>query len=180
MKKVFLSLIVLSLMIASPVFGQNANSTSPQFPKMDNTDVQQKGADGLPVYNALAFLANLPYVTSSGVMTGGAADSDVDEYILYTPVSLKITDVKFIMQTPNVGAGNLPIAYLLAGADTVGVSDTIALSGSAGDIIAFTITAAERDVASGTNLIARINTPSGATVTTAVKGRLQVVWKPRK
>jgi len=81
------------------------------------------------------------------------------------------------MTTVQTGTGNTPTVRLVEGSNVIGDSGEIALSGAIGDVKALTLDPTKVVLAAGTKLIHRIVNPAG-TITVALQGKLQVIWKP--
>lgn len=149
------------------------------FPQITDAKVQSKDfMNQNDAQLALFHLQNLPYITVSAEVTGGASGSTVNDFIFVAPVKGEVVDAKFIKTQVNVGTDNTPVVKLVNGSNVVAETAAVALSGAIGDVHALTLDSAKVALAAGDKLVFRIVTPS-ATVTTALKGKLQIMWKPK-
>ena len=150
-----------------------------QFPLLTDAQVQAKDFfNANDALLALSLLQNLPYVNVTAALAAGATGATVNEHVFVAPCKLEITEAKFITTVINTGTSNEPEVKLLAGTNIVGVSGAIILAGAAvGDVATLTLDATKVVVAAGTKLILRIVNPT-ATITTALTGKLQFIWKP--
>jgi hypothetical protein len=150
-----------------------------KFPVL--TDAQVAEVDFFNNHNAmraLDVLQNLPYVLVSGILAAGATGDTTNEHVFVAPVKGEILEVKFIMTTVQTGTSNTPVVKLMNGTAEVGASAAIALSGAIGDVASVVLDTAEVDFAAGDKLIFRIVNPT-ATITVAIQGKLQIIWKPK-
>lgn len=152
---------------------------APIFPQISDAKVQAKDfMNQNDAQLALYHLQNLPYITVSAEVSGGASGSTVNDFIFVAPCKGEVIDVKFIKTQVNVGADNTPTVRLVNGSNVVGELATIALGGAIGDAGSLTLDPAKVALSAGDKLVFRIVTPT-ATVTTALKGKLQLIWKPK-
>jgi len=149
-----------------------------QFPLLTDAQVQAKDFMNGNDTASLAILQNLPYVNVSAALAAGATGVTTNQHIFVAPCKLTILEAKFITTVVNTGTSNEPEVKLLADTDIVGVSGAILLAGAAvGDVATLTLDATKVVVEAGTKLILRIVNPT-ATITTALTGKLQFIWKP--
>lgn len=149
------------------------------FPQITDAKVQSKDfMNQNDAQLALFHLQNLPYITVTAEFAGGASGSTVNDFVFVAPCKGEVVDVKFIKTVVNVGADNTPTVRLVNGSNVVAELATIALGGAIGDVGSLTLDSAKVALAAGDKLVFRIVTPT-ATVTTAIKGKLQIMWKPK-
>lgn len=152
---------------------------TPIFPQISDAKVQGKDfMNQNDAELALFHLQNLPFVLVTSELTGGASGATVNDFVFSAPVKGEVVDVKFIKTVVNVGADNTPTVRLVNGSNVVGELATIALGGAIGDVGSLTLDAAKVALAAGDKLVFRIVTPT-ATVTTALRGKLQIIWKAK-
>ncbi len=147
------------------------------YPKINPTLQSQQDTWGQ--FNAVSvgqLLANFSVNVKTGILTGGATSTTVTDYTFIAPDDIRITKVRAIVVVPNVGASNTPTIEVLNGA-TVVASSVIALSHSAGDVVAFTLNATDANllIPRGTVVTTSIVTPA-STVTTALETVVQIEY----
>lgn len=148
------------------------------FPQITDAKVQAKDfMNQSDAQLALYHLQNLPYVIVSDESAGGASDSTTNDYIFVAPCKGEILKADFWKTVVNTGTGNTPVVKLVNGSNVVGETAAIALSGAIGDVHALTLDSAKVSFAAGDKLVFRIVTPA-STVSAALKGKLQFIWKP--
>ncbi len=148
------------------------------YPQLSNAKVQKKDfMNQNDAELALYHLQNLPFVVVTDEHTGGASDSTANDYVFVAPCKGEVLGAKFIKTQVNVGTGNTPTVRLVNGSNVVAELATIALGGAIGDVNSLTLDSAKVALAAGDKLVFRIVTPA-STVTTAIKGKLQIEWKP--
>jgi hypothetical protein len=150
-----------------------------KFPQISNAQATQKGFfNEANMAMAIDHLQNLPYVMVTAELAGGASGATTNDYVFTAPCKGEVLEVKFIKTVVNTGSSNEPVVKLMNGSNEVAASAAIALSGGAvGDVHSLVLDATKVALAAGDKLIHRIVTPS-ATVTVALKGKLQIIWKP--
>ncbi len=151
-----------------------------KFPALTDEQVQAK--DLFNNHNALLaldLLANLPYVGMSEEITAGASEATVNKYVLIAPTKGEVLDAKFITTTVQTGTGNTPTISLVNGSDVVATKADLALGGSIGDVTALTIDAEKKTFEAGDKLVLSVINPAG-TITVALKGKLQLIWRAVK
>ena len=149
-----------------------------RFPQI--TDAQVAAVDFMNIPNAklaLDLLQNLPYVETTRESTAGATGETVNALVFVAPVAMEIQKVDFITTVVQTGTGNTPTVSLYEGANEVAVSAAIDLGGAIGDSEALVVDAAKSTLEAGDKLTFRIVNPS-ATITVALSGFLQIIWKP--
>lgn len=149
-----------------------------KYPKLTNAQVAEKdfnnnGNDLL----ALHLLKNLCFNEVTGVLAGGASDSTTSEAVFVAPTKLQVVSVKFIRTAMNTGEDNTPEVELVQGANTIVAQEIIPLAGAVGDVTPVPLVPDHVVVPEGTVLKLVIITPV-STVTTALKGKLQIEWNP--
>lgn len=143
--------------------------------KLTQEQIEKADKYGLPMdlANKLSQLS-YPHVTPK--VTAGASGATVTEFVFIAPTKLTIEKCSVIIDTPNVGTGNTPDVKLMNG-NTVLATANIALSKSAGDIVACTLnsTPANLVIDEGTALKVSVVNPAG-TITTALSCKMQFDW----
>ena len=147
------------------------------FPALTDAQVQQLDFNNANnSLLALSLLQNLPVVQVTDIITAGATDTTVDDYVFVAPCKLQILDAQFITTTVQTGAGNTPTVSLRAGAaNEVGNTGAISLGGAVGDAAELTLDPTKTTVAAGTKLVLRAVNPAG-TITVPLAGKLQFIW----
>lgn len=149
-----------------------------KFPQISNAQATQKGFfNEANMAMAIDHLQNLPYITVTATLAGGASGATTNDYVFVAPCKGEVLEVKFIKTVVNTGADNTPVVKLMNGSNEVAASAAVALGGAIGDVHSLTLDATKVALAAGDKLIHRIVTPS-ATVTVALVGKLQIIWKP--
>ena len=147
------------------------------YPKISSAKVKGTNFEGdydeqLP----LEILQNLCFNQVTNELAASTTGVTVNEHVFIAPTKLEIVSVKFITTAVNTGSGNEPDVKLLAGTDIVATATVLLANAAIGDVAALTLDAAKVVVEAGTKLIHRIVNPS-ATITTPLKGKLQIEWK---
>lgn len=151
---------------------------SVQYPQLTDAQIMSRDHERLPNLDKFGtLLKNMPHEIVSSVITAGASGVTVNDFIFVLPVKAEILKAEFIMTTVQTGTGNTPTVRLVEGSNVIGETDAIALSGAIGDVKALTLDAMKVVLAAGTKLIHRVVNPAG-TITVAIQGKLQVIWKP--
>lgn len=148
-----------------------------KYPKLTDEDLSKKEFFGI-AGNAELALKNQKdqcFNVISADITAGASGATVTELVFIAPTKLKIISANFLVVTPQTGTGNTPVVKLQQGSTDIAATGAIALSGAAGDVEALTVNADECEIDAGTVLKAAIVNPAG-TITTALKGKLQIEW----
>ncbi len=149
-----------------------------KYPKISDNQIENRDGrdERLGLAEVMATVQNLPFIFNSELLSASdSADTSVNSYVFVTPTKLKIKKARFIVETPSVGTGNLPVVSLRQGSTEIGTSAGIALSGSAGDVEDIVLDADEVELDAGTVVVVRITNPDG-TITTPITGRVQIEW----
>lgn len=149
------------------------------YPQITDEEIQDKNfMNQGPIEKAMHYLQNMPHEIVTAVLAAGASGATTSDFVFVAPVKGEVLDVKFIMTKVQTGTGNTPVAKLVNGSADVAESAAIALSGAIGDVINVAVDADEAEFAAGDKLKFSIVNPAG-TITVALEGKLQIIWKPK-